>query len=301
MDRTIGPRAAAATARRAFAVAATVAILGIAGPASPALAADPVLIAAGDISSCSSSGDSATAALVAKIAGTVVTLGHNAYDSGTSWQFANCYGPTWGTARSRTRPSVGNHEYLTSKASGYFGYFGSRAGDPAKGYYAYNLGAWRVYALNSNCSIVSCAAGSAQERWLRWQLATYPHKCVLAYWHHPRFSSGEHGNQTQVRPLWQALYDAHAEVVLNGHDHDYERFARQTPGGVASASGIREFVVGTGGRSHYGWNTVRANSQVRNSTTFGVLKLTLHTDNYEWRFVPQAGRTFTDSGRTYCR
>src|SRR5215211_3827941 len=216
MDRTIRARSIASTARRALALAATVAILGITAPASPALAADPVLVAAGDISSCSSSGDSATAALLAKIAGTAVTLGDNAYESGTSWQFANCYGPTWGTVRSRTRPAVGNHEYLTAKASGYFGYFGSRAGDPAKGYYAYNLGAWRIYALNSNCSIVSCAAGSAQERWLRWQLATYPHRCVLAYWHHPRFSSGEHGNQAQVRPLWQALYDAHAEVVLNG-------------------------------------------------------------------------------------
>jgi len=273
------------------------------GPGVVAAAtADPVLVGAGDIATCRGSGDSATAALLASIPGTVFTAGDNAYDSGSAAEYARCYGPTWGVFRARTRPAPGNHEYATAGAAGYFGYFGTRAGDPRRGYYAYNLGSWRIYVLNSNCwTVGGCGAGSPQERWLRADLAASPRRCVLAYWHHPLFSSGLHGNQPAVRAFWDDLQAAGAEIVVNGHDHDYERFAPQTPGGVASATGIREFVVGTGGRSHYGFGTVRRNSQVRNATAYGVLELTLRAGSYDWRFVPAAGATFSDAGHGTCR
>jgi hypothetical protein len=261
-----------------------------------------VLVGAGDIASCSATGDSATAALLAGIAGTVFTAGDDAYDSGTAAEFTNCYGPTWGHELGRTKPVPGNHEYVTSGASGYYGYFGAAAGDPAKGYYAYNLGAWRIYALNSNCSAIGgCGAGSAEETWLRADLAGNPTACVLAYWHHPRFSSGEHGSDATFQAFWQALYDFNAEIVVVGHDHDYERFAPQTPTGAAdSARGILEIVAGTGGRSHYAFTTIRANSLVRNGDTFGVLKLSLSAGSYTFNFIPEAGKSFTDSGSGTC-
>jgi hypothetical protein len=286
--------------RSSFAILLMICLL--VGPATVADAADPVLVGAGDIASCSSSGDEATAKLLDIIAGTVFAAGDNVYENGTSSEFANCYNPTWGRHKARTRPATGNHEYQTSGAAGYFKYFGAAAGDPKKGYYSYNLGAWHIIVLNSNCSqIGGCQAGSPQEKWLRADLAAHPSVCTLAYWHHPLFSSGG-GSTTSVRPLWQALYDAHADVVLNGHVHNYERFAPQNPsGGADSSRGIREFVVGTGGKSLAGFNTVRPNSQVRNNSAFGVLKLTLHASSYDWKFVPQAGKTFTDSGSTSCR
>ncbi len=265
-------------------------------------AGDPVLVGAGDIATCSTSAGSATAKLVAAISGTVFTAGDNAYEIGSPEQYQTCYGPTWGAFKSRTRPSSGNHEYLTAAASGYFGYFGSAAGTPGKGYYAYNLGAWRIYVLNSNCAAVGgCGTTSPQTRWLKADLARYPRRCVLAYWHHPLFSSGYHGNQSSVRAFWDALYVAHADVVINGHDHDYERFARQKPDGTASTNGLREFVVGTGGKELRAFAAGKRNSTVRNASTFGVLKLTLHSTSYDWRFVPQAGKTFTDSGSGTCR
>jgi acid phosphatase type 7 len=265
-----------------------------------AVASDPVLVGAGDIASCSASGDTATARLLTSIAGTVFTTGDNAYERGSAAEYANCYDPTWGQVKTRTRPTTGNHDYGTSGAAGYFGYFGSRAGTKGKGYYAYNLGSWRVYALNSNCGYVSCSSTSAQGRWLKADLAANPHRCVLAYWHHPLFSSGPHGNSSAVKAFWNILYAAHAEIVINGHDHDYERFARQSPGGIRTARGLREFVVGTGGRSHYAWGRIKPNSLARNNTTYGVLKLTLHASSYSWRFVPVGGKTYTDSGTTSC-
>lgn len=262
---------------------------------------DPVLVGAGDIATCGGSGDSATAAVIRGVAGTVFTAGDDAYPSGTSAQFANCYGPTWGVFKGRTRPAPGNHDYVTAGAAAYFAYFGSRAGNPRYGFYAYDLGTWRVYVLNSNCwAVGGCGVGSPQERWLRADLALRPHACVLAYWHHPLFSSGLHGNQAAVRPLWDDLYAAGAELVINGHDHDYERFAPQSPAGVATSRGIREFVVGTGGVGHYQFGSVRANSQVRNATAFGVLRLTLHATGYDWRFLPAAGATFSDAGQGSC-
>ncbi|MEO5903140.1 MAG: Ig-like domain-containing protein, partial [Gemmatimonadaceae bacterium] len=258
-----------------------------------------VFVGAGDIASCSSTGDEATANLLDGIAGTVFTLGDNVYDSGTSTEFTNCYDPTWGRFKTRTNPAPGNHDYVTPGASGYYGYFGSAAGDPAKGYYSYDLGDWHIIALNSN---IARNAGSAQEQWLRVDLAASTKSCTLAYWHHARFSSGlEHGNDVSLQPLWQALYDANADVILSGHDHDYERFAPQTPAGAADpATGIREFVVGTGGRSHYILGTLQPNSQVFNGTTYGVLKMTLSAGSYSWEFIPVAGATFTDSGTANC-
>lgn len=265
--------------------------------------AGPVtLIAAGDITSCAVTSDSATAKLVESIPGTVAALGDDAYDSGTVSEYSRCYAPTWGAFLDRTRPVPGNHEYLTRAAAGYFAYFGSRAGDPKLGYYAYDLGAWRLYALNSNCSdIGGCGTGSAEVTWLTADLAAHPTQCVLAYWHHPRFSSGEHGSNTFVAGLWDTLYAAGADVVLSGHDHDYERFAPMSDTGqVDEATGITEFVVGTGGRSHYPFNAILPTSRVHDNTTFGVLDLTLSPGTWSSRFVPIAGKTFTDTSSGTC-
>ena len=264
---------------------------------------DPVLVGAGDIASCSSSGDEATANLLDGISGTVFTLGDNAYQSGIATEFANCYDPSWGRHKARTMPTVGNHEYQTPGASGYFGYFGAAAGDANKGYYSYDRGQWHIISLNSMCENVGgCDANSPMVKWLMDDLAANPKACTLAYFNQPLFNSGaEHGNDPKMRPSWDALYAAGAEVVLNGHEHTYERFAPQTPGGAADpAQGIREFVVGTGGASHYPFGTIQPNSEVRNGDTYGVLKLTLHSGSYEWQFVPEAGKTFTDSGSDQC-
>jgi hypothetical protein len=258
-----------------------------------------VLLAAGDISSCSNDFDEATAKLLDVMPGTIATLGDNAYESGSATEFSTCYDPTWGRHKSRTKPAVGNHEYGTAGAAGYFGYFGAAAGDPAKGYYSYDLGNWHIVALNSS---IAHDATSAQIAWLRSDLTANTKSCTLAYWHHPLFSSGfEHGNDPSQQPAWDVLYEFNADVVLSGHDHDYERFAPQTPSGVADASrGIREFVVGTGGRSHYSLGTLKANSQIFDSTSFGVLKLVLSAGAYTWQFIPIAGNSFTDSGSGSC-
>nr|MBA3342533.1 metallophosphoesterase [Gemmatimonadaceae bacterium] len=268
-------------------------------PPPPPPPGDVTIIAAGDIADCNNTNDDATATLVDNIPGTVLVLGDNAYESGTKTEYDTCYNPNWGRSKDRTKPSPGNHEYQTAGAAGYYEYFGAAAGDPAKGYYSFDLGAWHIIALNSSLSVT---AGSAQEVWLRADLAASTRACTLAYWHHPRFSSGSvHGNNSNMQPLWQALYDANADVVLGGHDHIYERFAPQTPTGVSDATrGIREFVVGTGGRGHYGLGTLKANSQVFDATSFGVLKMTLSATGYSWEFVPVAGATFTDSGSGAC-
>jgi hypothetical protein len=268
---------------------------------TPPSGSSQVLVGAGDIASCGLTADTATAKLISATPGTVFTAGDNAYESGSAAEFHDCYQPTWGVFADRTYPTPGNHDYETSGASAYFDYFGSRAGPPGSGWYAYDVGTWRIYSLNSNCFVVGCEAGGAQEQWLRADLAANPRACVLAYWHHPRFSSGQHGNDAEVAPLWDALYQAGAEVIVNGHDHDYERFAPQTPAGASSAAtGIREFVVGTGGASLRSFGAVKANSQVRNSSSHGVLKLTLSDGGYSWQFVPIAGKTFTDSGSDGC-
>ena len=263
-------------------------------------ATDAVLLAAGDIASCVSTGDEATALLLDANPGTVATLGDNVYESGTPTEFAECYEPTWGRAKDRTRPSVGNHEYKTPGASGYFNYFGAAAGEPGEGYYSYDVGSWHLIALNSNCSQVGCWAGSAQEQLLRADLAAHPAACTIAYSHHPRFSSGYSGGSIAMQPLWNALYEHGAEVFLAGHDHLYERFAPQTPSGQRDdLFGIRQFIVGTGGRSLSTAGTPTSNSEVLGKE-FGVLKLTLGEAGYEWKFLPVAGKTFTDSGSGVC-
>ena len=197
---------------------------------------------------------------------------------------------------------MGDGEYETAGASGYFNYFGEAAGDPQEGYYSYDLGSWHVIVLNSNCSEVGgCGAGSAQERWLRSDLEANPSACTAAHFHHPRFSSSEHGNSSAVAPFWEALYEAGADVVLSGHAHNYERFAPQTPSGQADpAQGIRQFVVGTGGRSLISFGAVQANSKVRIADTYGVIKLTLHPEGYEWQFVTAPGGMEADSGSASC-
>ena len=262
--------------------------------------AGTVFVGAGDISDCGNDNDEATAKLLDATPGTVFTLGDNVYSSGTDTEYAQCFDPTWGRHKARTKPSPGNHDYNTSGASGYYNYWGALAGPAGRGYYSFDLGSWHIISLNSE---VSMSAGSAQETWLRADLAASTKQCTLAYWHKPRFSSGtNHGSLSSAQPLWQALYDFGAEIVLNGHEHNYERFAPQTPTGAADpAKGIREIVSGTGGESHYNdEGTPLANSEVFNGTTFGVLKLTLGAGTYSWQFIPVAGQSFTDSGSGSC-
>ena len=260
-------------------------------------ASDPVLVGAGDIADCATVTDSATAALLDGIDGTVFAAGDNAYLFGSAADYTNCYEPTWGRHKARTRPAPGNHEYLSTGAAPYFAYFGPHAGPAGRGYYSYNVGAWHIISLNSNIAV---DPGSPQEQWLRADLAANQTLCTLAYWHHPYFSSGVHGNSVFMRPLFQALYDWGADVVVTGHDHDYEQFHRQNPDGIADANGIREFVVGTGGTELRAFDVIKPNSAARDSATHGVLKLTLHPTSYDWEFVPIAGETFTDVGSRPC-
>ena len=243
----------------------------------------------------------------------VLALGDNQYFCGGYQAFVQSYDLSWGRVKSITKPVVGNHEYLTyggtdctaanAEAAGYFKYFGTAAGNPTQGYYSYNIGAWHLIALNSNCSDVGdCSLGSPQYQWLQSDLAAHPNQCLLAYWHIPLYSSGGRA-ANNTRAFWQLLYNAKADVILNGHDHIYERFAPQDPNGLAdSINGIREFIAGTGGANH---TSIAAsgpmpNSEVINTDTYGVLKLTLHPHSYGWKFVPEAGETFTDSGTNQC-
>jgi acid phosphatase type 7 len=262
-----------------------------------------VIVAVGDIASCSGTADEATARLVGGLeVATVLTLGDEAYPEGTAEEFDECYKPTWGRFEDRTKPVPGNHEYHTGGAAGYFGYFGKAAGESGKGYYSYDLGEWHIVALNSNCEEVGCGASSPQVRWLEADLAKDAKSCTLAYFHYPLFSSGKYRPGVhEVKPLWEVLYAADADVVLNGHDHNYQRFAPQAPNGKADPQrGIREFVVGTGGRSHYPILFPIANSEVYNDETYGVLTLAPHPKGYEWRFLPVKSETFTDSGSAKC-
>jgi hypothetical protein len=306
----------------------TVQAVGGGGPVIPppvSFSTDPVIAAAGDVAcdpiSPSFNGGAGTATscrqrytsdlLVEAGLAAVLTLGDLQYEDGTLANYQLSFDPTWGRVRDILRPAVGNHEYQVASAAGYFDYFNGAgnqlgpAGDRTKGYYSFDIGAWHLISLNSNCSIAGgCGAGSPQELWLKADLAAHPATCTLAYWHHPQFSSGPHGNGGGVNgtdALWQDLYDAGGDLVLSGHDHDYERFAPQTAAGTADpARGIREFVVGTGGKTHYLFSTLRPNSEVRNADTFGVLKLVLHPAGYDWSFVPEAGGAFTDSGSETC-
>jgi acid phosphatase type 7 len=272
-------------------------------PAAVAPGQPATLVGAGDIADCTDlSGAEATAKLLEQIPGTVMAVGDLAYPDGTKENFS-CYDKTWGRVKSRTRPAVGNHEFHSKEAAFYFEYFGAAAGEPKDGYYSYDLGTWHVIVLNSECAAVGgCDAGSRQEKWLRADLAAHPVACTLAYWHKPLFSSGgAHGNDPEILPLWQALYDANADVIIGGHDHDYERFAPQAPDSSADPKrGIREFVVGTGGKNHRPFGPPKPNSEIRNADAFGILKLTLKPGGYDWQFIPEAGKGFTDSGSGAC-
>ena len=268
-----------------------------------AISTPVTLVGAGDIATCGGDGDDKTAKLLGGIEGTVFTLGDNVYDNGSASEYKECYDPTWGRHKARTRPAAGNHDYRTDDAGPYFRYFGDVAGGSDKGYYSYELGAWHIVVLNSNCAEVEggCGEGSAQIEWLREDLEAHPARCTLAYWHHPLFSAGKHGGDASTRPFWEVLYNAGAEIVMSGHDHDYQRFALQAPSGaVDKERGIRQFVVGTGGAEFYEFENDFANIEARNTSTFGVLKLTLHSNEYDWEFVPVEGGTFIDAGSGTC-
>ena len=294
---------------------------------TPAASSDPVIAAAGDIACdpassyfnggagkppyCDEQGTSDILA-AGGFAG-VLPLGDEAYECGGYTAFQQSYGPSWGRVNGITHPVPGNHEYLTASnstgtgcsskadAAGYYAYFGSAAGDPSKGWYSFDVGPWHLVALNGECAFVGgCGTGSPQEVWLKNDLAAHPSSCTLAYWHEPRFSSGLSGNHPSYGAFWVDLYNAHADVVLNGHDHVYERFAPQNPSQKGDPNGIREFIVGTGGKNHSSFGTVQPNSQVRNASAYGVLELTLHSGGYDWQFVPAAGASFSDSGTAPC-
>jgi hypothetical protein len=272
-------------------------IVGMAAPGPitgtvPASAGDPVVLAAGDVARCSSSGDEATGSVVANHDGQVITLGDNAYEAGTASDFGNCYDPSWGPHRYRTRPAPGNHEFYTAGAAPYFAYFGDAAGPAGTGWYSFDVGAWHLISLNSDrCVLAGCLPGDAQVQWLDQDLAAHHNACTLVYWHHPLVSSVT-GGDAEVAPLWDRAMAGGADLVLNGHAHVYERFAPK--------NGVRQIVVGTGGASHHALGTTAPGSEVRNADTYGVLALTLRSNSYEWQFLPEPGRSFTDAGGDVC-
>jgi hypothetical protein len=267
-----------------------------------------VLVGAGDIASCKNpEGARSTAMLIEQIPGTVFAAGDLAYEQGSAEDFKNCYNPAWGRFKDRTKPALGNHEYADPTASGYFQYWGAQAGPAGKGYYSYDLGAWHIAVMNTNCSaqgLGGCGEGSPQETWLKEDLAKHPNACILAYGHHALFSSGvfkSHAVHPELKQLWEDLYAAHADLVLAGHEHSYERFAPQDPEGNADpVHGIREIVAGTGGRSHDFLGFAATNSEVRDWQTYGILKLTLSPGKFTWEFIPEEGKSFRDSGDGVC-
>jgi acid phosphatase type 7 len=267
--------------------------------ATPSSDEPVVLVGAGDIAGCETDGDYLTAEMLDTIPGIVFTVGDHAYPTGTFQQFRDCYDRAWGRHKARTRPSPGNHDYMTQQGAPYFNYFGANAGERGKGYYAYDAGSWRVIVLNSE---IPARRGSPQERWLRAELSENPRECLVAYWHRPLYSSvrDERRFRLEVKPLWDALYAAGADVIINGHDHVYERYAKLDPNGRRDDRGIRQFIVGTGGRSLYPFGRPSQHSEVRDNTTYGLLKLTLHAGRYEWEFVAPTGAAFSDSGGDAC-
>jgi LysM repeat protein len=264
----------------------------------------PVILAAGDIAKCNREEDALTGYLLDLNPGIVLSIGDNAYEAGSLQEFTDCYGPTWGRHLDRIYPVPGNHEYLTGGASGYYTYFGDRAtplepGCTAEcaGYYSFNYAGWHIVALNSE---IPSDPGTPQEQWLRADLAANPAVCTLAFWHKPRFSSGVSLGGTG-QGLFNALYEYGADIVLSGHDHNYERFAPQDPGGKLDLErGIRQFVIGTGGNGLRGLRFIQPNTEASDSDTWGIVKFTLRADGYDWEFLPIPGQTWTDKGSANC-
>jgi len=270
----------------------------------PAAPNGEVFVGAGDIAACTNDRDEQTAQLLDGIAGTVFTLGDNAYPNGTAIDYANCYDPTWGRHKARTYAALGNHEYDSGNADASFDYFGDRAGPRGLGYYSFDLGAWHIIVLNDNGAFVPFKAGSVQDQWLLADLASNTKQCILAIWHQPRFYSSKNPTGSTEDParkiFWDRLYAAGVDVVLSGHRHQYERFAPMDPAGnVDLENGIRAFIVGTGGESGDTPVLIAPNSEVR-SPAFGVMKFTLRDGRYNWSFVPAPGTSFTDSGSALC-
>jgi hypothetical protein len=269
-------------------------------PTPPPVAATEVFAGAGDIARCNEGNAAGVSRLLDTIGGLVFTLGDNAYMSGTARQFRECYDPTWGRHKSRTRPAPGNHEYETAGAIPYFEYFGTiTADDSGQGYYSFELGAWYIISLNSE---ILTSRNSPQGAWLEAKLAANTAKCTLAYWHKPLFSSGPNGDHPHMRPFWAMLYDAGADVILTGHDHLYERFGPQDPDGRPDPRfGIRQFIAGTGGVPLYEFRAaVKPNSEKR-IRQHGILKLTLMADSYTWEFLPVGNSAFDrDQGADTC-
>jgi len=266
-----------------------------------------VLLAAGDIAECDHQGDEATANILARYpSATIAALGDLAYQHGTPEEFSQCYGPSWGKFKGRTKPTTGNHDEATKNAQGYWDFFGSRGGPYDRYYYSYDLGAWHVVVLNSDCwRVGGCDPADPQAEWLRRDLERHPALCTLAYWHRPPFSSGRYGapkDTRRVRPLWRVLYGEGVDVLLTGHEHSYERFAPMNAEGQRNdARGVRLFVVGTGGGNlrEFKYDPLPT-TEVRQHDTWGVLKLDLKPTGYNWKFLPVAGGSFADSGSGAC-
>jgi hypothetical protein len=254
-----------------------------------------VLVGAGDIAVCGSVASAQTAALLDRIDGTVFTAGDNAYFQGSAANYRDCYEPTWGRHKHRTRPAPGNHEYETAGGAAYFAYFGPSAGPPGLGYYSFEAGPWHVVSLNSN---VAANQNSAQYQWLANDLAARNARCVAAIWHHPMFSSGPNGPSPLMRDIWQLLQQARAEIVITGHDHVYERFVPLDVNRRPTPDGLRQFTVGTGGAELYSFVNVSADSEVR-IAAFGILKLNLTGDGYGWEYLGTNGNVL-DSGTGTC-
>ena len=278
--------------------------VGDAAPTATYQARWPDLAAAGEIGDCDSPFDSITADYLNYNRPHIAALGDLVAGNGSVDEFNSCYQSSWGPLKSLTKPTPGDNEYKTPGAAGYFAYWGTRAGPPRRGWYSYDIGPWHIISLNSNCSEVGgCRAGSPQGRWLRQDLAAHKRRCTLAYWHHPRFSGGQVTNDDEMQPFWHVLYDKGADVVLSAHARNYQRFAPQTPTGVADpVRGIREFVVGTGGDNTLDPVAAIANTEAMQSSTWGVLYLTLRPTGYDWFFdhVPYGAPSFVDYGSGAC-
>lgn len=256
------------------------------------------IVAAGDIAGCWWRSDEATARLLDHIGGIVMPLGDESYSDGSTKQFAECYGPTWGRHKARTRPAIGNHDYRTGHGEPYYDYFGAAAGPRGKGWYSFDHEGWHVVVLNSE---TAADTASEQLAWLREDLRTHPSVCTLAAMHRPRFSSGSHGDSERIKALFQVMYDNGVDVLLSGHDHVYERFKPQDPQSKEDrARGVRQFVVGTGGAPFYDFaDQLAPNSEVHQNKVHGVIRLVFHPAGYDWEFVG-VGEGFSDKGSDRC-